>query len=578
MSAAMRETTARNSQAGDWGLVFEYELPLEGGRRPDVVLLAGGAVIVLEFKTGLEFAQAHLDQVEAYARDLMEYHESSRGRQVIPVLVMRDVPATHGRRGGTGITDFDGIASFVEKHEAHGEIDLHDWLTSRYVPLPTLVAAARRIFRHEHLPHIWRAEAAGIPQTVDLIHQLSNDVRTTRGRSVVFVTGVPGSGKTLVGLRAVYEHADTEGAATFLSGNGPLVEVLKDALQSKVFVRDLHAFIKTHGLQERVPSQHVIVFDEAQRAWDRGYMLEKKGVERSEPDLLVQAGNAVEDWCLLVGLVGEGQEIYSGEEGGMEQWRTALLESGQEWTVHCPPRLTTEFKGLRVVPHQELDLTVSLRSQRADELHRWVSLLLQGSVSLAARQATRIQDEATYPMYVTRDLDDAKAYLDARYDDDRDATYGLLKSSHAKNLDVYGLATLFRDRFKLNVARWFNAPAGDPQSGRSFALPVTEFQCQGLELDTPLVCWGSDMRWEADGWRLTPKRRKYRLRDPDQLLENAYRVLLTRGRDGLVVFVPPEPEMDATEHMLLAAGVRPLPDAQTVSPGLPIAGGSTALA
>ncbi|MGH9892457.1 MAG: DUF2075 domain-containing protein, partial [bacterium] len=214
MTNALRTCVSNDSAAADWGVVFEYELPLEGGRRPDVVVLAGGTVIVLEFKAVLRFLQAHLDQVEAYARDLAEYHEASRGRTIAPVLVMRNVPPITGRREGTTITDMAGIDQVLEQFASPGHINLTSWLESSYAPLPTLVAAARRIFRHERLPHVRRAESAGIPETVDLISRLAETTEAERRRSLVFVTGVPGSGKTLVGLRAVYERSDIEGKAT----------------------------------------------------------------------------------------------------------------------------------------------------------------------------------------------------------------------------------------------------------------------------------------------------------------------------------------------------------------------------
>ena len=561
-------TDALKGKPADWGVVFEYELPLEGGRRPDVVVLAGGTVIVIEFKSVLRYYQAHLDQVEDYARDLSEYHEASHGRSVQPILVMRDVPAIAGRRGGTPITDPDGIGPLLEQYASEGPIDLEAWLNSAYVPLPTLIAAARRIFRHETLPHIRRARSIGIPETVELVGQVAADAEQASDRVLVFVTGVPGSGKTLVGLRAVYERSGEE-LATFLSGNGPLVQVLQDALRSRVFVRDLHAFIKTYGLQEKVPAQNIIVFDEAQRAWDARYMERQRGVAASEPELLLRAGERVADWCVLVGLVGEGQEIHSGEESGIPQWAKAAAKG--PWQVVCPPKLAAEFENARV--EERLDLTVSLRSRTADELHEWVRRALSGSVSMAARLAQRIHLSG-YHLYVTRDLEAAKAYARVKNEDDPEKRYGLLASSHAKNLEVYGIRNGYLDQRKLKVAKWFNAPPDDDLSCCTFNMPVTEFQCQGLEIDLPIVCWGSDFRWDGTAWARRPIKRRYPQDNPNQLLENAYRVLLTRGRDGLIVWVPPGDEADPTEHLLLAAGLRPLPTADELQAGEPILGSS----
>lgn len=377
-------------------------------------------------------------------------------------------------------------------------------------------------------------------------------------RLLVLVTGVPGSGKTLVGLRLVYERSETRGRGLFLSGNGPLVQVLQTALQSRVFVRDLHAFIRTYGIEDRVPVERVLVFDEAQRAWDHQYMKLKRGIDASEPELLIRAGERIPDWSALVGLVGEGQEIHSGEEGGIRQWRDAIAASPNAWALHCPPRLAEAFEGLLVTTHQELDLTHSLRSRRAEDLHEWVALLLQGSLTMADRIGTRIRNEA-FPLYLTRDLDLAEAYLRTRYANEPDKRFGRIVSSHAKVPRRYGFQNHFMSIQRLKVGQWFNANRDDPLSCCALTDAVTEFQCQGLELDLPLVCWGEDFLWEDSNWFLKPIRRRYPQEDPRQLLTNAYRVLLTRGRDGLLVFIPPEPAFDTTERALLEAGFKLLP-------------------
>lgn len=396
MFAALRTCVTAESAAKDWGVVFEYELPLEGGRRPDVVVLAGQTIVVLEFKERPHHYAAHLDQVEAYARDLAEYHEKSHGRRVVPVLVFCNAGPIAGTRDGTVLTDPDGIDQYLMANSSAGSIDLQEWLDSAYVPLPTLVDAARQIFLHEPLPHVKRAVEADIPGTLELIDRIIAATERDRARALVFVAGVPGSGKTLLGLRVVYERPAAQGRAIFLSGNGPLVRVLQDALSGRngrrsagrAFVRDLHQFIKTYGMGTKNPREHVIVFDEAQRAWDRGYMATKRGVLRSEPELLLDAGSRVEGWTVLVGLVGEGQEIHSGEESGMLQWREAASDGGS-WRIHCPPRLTDDFAGLEVEANKRLDLDVSLRSRKLEQHHNWVRLVLEGSLSLAARQAAR---------------------------------------------------------------------------------------------------------------------------------------------------------------------------------------------
>jgi hypothetical protein len=562
MTVALRACVeALPDEAPEWGVIFEYELPLEGGRRPDVVVLAGRSLVVIEFKSVAAPTQADVDQTNGYLRDLTDYHAGSHGLDGLALLVLESGPPEFAKEVD-GVTAVGPLALHRYLFAAHttGKVDLDEWLDSPYRPLPTLVDAARRIFRNEPLPHVHTAESAGIPETVELLGRVADENATTGGRALAFVTGVPGAGKTLVGLRLVYDRSELHGSATFLSGNGPLVKVLQDALQSRVFVRDLHAFIKTYALNQRRrdPDEHIVVFDEAQRAWDARYMFAKKKVQASEPQLLLGIGERIADWAFLVGLVGEGQEIHGGEESGMAQWAEAAEGSEATWVIHCPPRIAHEFYGLEVEAHEELDLTVTLRSRRAEQLHDWVRLVLTGSLPLASRQAAKMH-QLKYPIYLTRSLDDAKEYVWDRFAEEPNKRTGLLASSHAKVLPKHGVDNHFMATSNMNEARWYNAPPDDPSSSNALTQPVTEFGCQGLELDLPIVCWGEDYRWENNAWRMTPVNRQYKQDDPLLILENAYRVLLTRGRDGMVIFVPPGEMFDATEVALLAAGVRLIP-------------------
>ncbi len=546
--------------------MFEFELPLEGGRRPDVVVFTGRSIAVLEFKDVALPQQAFVDQVAGYASDLSEYHEASHGLAITPIVVPTGASKDGVARQDDEVftTDPAGLSQYLFRTYQPGSIDFERWLHSPYAPLPTLVAAARRIFQHEPLPHVKLAHSVGIPETVELLTNLVKRTEDHGGRMLAFVTGVPGSGKTLVGLRLVYERSGEQATATFLSGNGPLVQVLRDALKSRVFVNDLHAFIKTYGLNERItPVQHVLVFDEAQRAWDREYMQEKRGISASEPELLVKIGERLPRWAALIGLVGDGQEIHSGEEGGIAQWRTAASPpiSEADWRVYCPPRLGPEFAGFTVEAHEALDLTVSLRSKQAEQLHRWVALTLEGSLPLAARLAAHLQ--SAFPIYLTRDFDAAREYARERLQDEPDRRSGLVASSHDKSLRKLQppIDNGFQATTKLmNYGRWYNGSVDDPKSSLHLDQPVTEFGCQGLELDLPIVCWGDDYCWNGTAWQKKPIHRRYPQEDPEQLLTNAYRVLLTRGREGMVIFVPPIAALDLTEHALLAAGVRPLPE------------------
>jgi len=545
--------------AANWPLVLEFELPLEGGRRPDVVLFCGMTLVVLEFKMKSSSSLADIDQVAAYARDLAEYHEASHSLEIQPVLVLTKGASHLDKVDAVVEVSPDRLAEHLEKLYTPGAVELGPWLDASYRPLPQLIEAARRIFQNEPLPHVRRAESAGVPEAVDALARAANDAKENGQRTLALVAGVPGAGKTLVGLRLVYESYSDEAEAVFLSGNGPLVEVLRDALRSSVFVKDLHKVVLDYGQRDRLPRQHVYVFDEAQRAWDRQHMRHKRRLDCSEPDLMVQIGEQVEDWCLVVALIGEGQEIYVGEEGGLQQWADALDPSNTsaDWDVICPPRLANLFSDhpTEVVP--ELDLSVSLRSRRAEILHLWVADILDENIEEASRKADEIH-EGGFPLRICRNIETARQHARDRFAEEPDRRYGLIASSQARNLKSHGVDNEFMATKNVKKGRWFNAPPEDPLSCCALEAVVTEFGCQGLELDLPIVCWGSDHRWDSGHWQLSPTRRRDPVDDPVTLLRNAYRVLLTRGRDGLVIFVPPDRELDETFDVLQDAGLRPL--------------------
>jgi hypothetical protein len=564
LRGALAECIRERPIARDWSLILEYQLPLEGGRRPDAVLLTGSSLAVLEFKQTDAATRAYVDQTESYARDLADYHAASHGRHVLPILILTKTRSIAVDFYPVVITGRDELAHYLLESSTEGAIDLQDWLTAPYEPLPTLVAAARHIFQNKRLPHVHTALAEDIPGTLRRIGSLVMEAEANRERKLILLTGVPGSGKTLIGLRLVYERAEAAGRGIFLSGNASLVAVLQHALESRVFVRDLHAYINTYGLTGRTPGENIIVFDEAQRAWDADYMRYKRGVSRSEPDLLIEAGERMIDWAVLVGLVGEGQEIFSGEEAGFGEWRNAILRNrAGDWSVHAPPDVAAALSGCRVSSEERLELKVPLRSRRARLLHDWVNHLLGGSLALAARVAARLTAERTaFPLYLTRDLEQAKAYARLRYANEPEKRYGLVVKAYAKAPRRYGVDNHFQAQQKLKLGPWFNAPPSDPLSCCQLRAALTEFQVQGLEVDLPLVCWGENFLWTGTEWKRRPARARFPQHDPDQLLLNGYRVLLTRGRDALLVWLPPEAEFDLTEHALLAAGVRPLEEAE----------------
>lgn len=541
----------------DWGLVLEYELPLEGGRRPDVIITVPNKILVLEFKQDPKINRAYIDQAYGYARDLAEYHSKSHHVEVIPFLVPTRAINLVREEDGVKIISPDKIAAVLSEFEAKSPISISDWLSGEYAPLPTLIQAARMIFQNERLPSIRRAESLGVGDAVTALQKIAKDSEDNNERTLAFVSGVPGAGKTLVGLRFVYESSTDSANSIFLSGNGPLVEVLRDALKAKAFVRDLHSFIKTYGITEKTPSQHIIVFDEAQRAWDAEHMGVKNSVHFSEPELLIRIGEKLPQWANLVGLIGHGQEINSGEEAGIAGWNEAINSDSAKstWKIYTPPRFKQEFPNHEVTVIDKLDLSKSLRSRRAEDLHDWVANLLEGRIADASRQAHRIIASG-FQIHLTRNLEEARKFIRTLYQDEPGKRYGILASSKDTCLPNYGILNGFQDTKRIKYARWYNNTLGEIGSSNNLEDVVTEFGCQGLEVDCALVAWGSDLLWDGSSWQMRKLRPKFKQHDPLTLRKNSYRVLLTRSRDEMIIFLPPEERFDKTELVLLAAGAR----------------------
>ncbi len=566
LKSAFRDLAISRPDSLKWSVILEYELPLEGGRRPDVIVLGPERIFVFEFKQDPVLSRSALDQVAAYARDLSEYHSKSHGTPVIPYLVPTKTGGLLEVRDSVTVISPDKIAAILDAAPQSIPIDMEDWLKGDYAPLPTLIAAAKMIFNNERLPSIKRAESYGVSKAVDRLKKIASDAELNSERVLAFVSGVPGAGKTLVGLQFVYESSDQSSQAIFLSGNGPLVEVLRDALKSKAFVSDLHAFIKSYGTTSKIPKQNIVVFDEAQRAWDSTYMMIKKAVPYSEPELLISIGEKISGWATLVGLIGHGQEIHTGEEAGIDGWFKAITSehASSKWKVYAPPRFAKDFPGRDVIEHEELDLNRTLRSKQAEELHSWVAALLTGQLREANLIAERISVQ-NFPIFVTRNLDAAKSYVSERFSGEMSKRYGILASSKDRVLTKYGISNDFQSTKLVKNAKWYNNNLGEPGSCCNFEQVVTEFGCQGLELDMAIVAWGNDFLWTGSSWELRKMRTRIPQDDPFQLRLNSYRVLLTRSREGLIIFVPPIPDFDATEHALLAAGAR------TLAPIIPLA-------
>ena len=584
----VEEILLRNHLASSYSAILEYELPMET-RRPDALLLIGGGIVVIELKGKLEPSQADIDQAAAYARDLSYYHRECDERPVVPILVPTRARGFVRREGIVNIAGPDAIDELVEEVTNLNlpAIDRTAFLDeSAYRPLPTLVKAARELFETGDLRRIYQASAKTLP-TVEAIKAIVHEAARTKTRHLVLVTGVPGAGKTLVGLQTVHAHylddlSVDRGAgkptapAVFLSGNGPLVQVLQYELKAaggdgKTFVRDVKNYVRTYSKSpKRVPPEHVLVYDEAQRAFDAAMVAEthKRDLHsqgKSEPELFIEFANRVPEWCVVVGLIGTGQEIHVGEEAGIAQWRYAVERSGKlaEWRIHIPPSVVEDLGPCLVLPNVDhaLSLDKELRQHSAERLHEYVGRLLSGESPAALTPLAAQLEREGFHLRITRDADVAKAYLRERYSEDANARFGIMASSKDKDLPAFGVDNDFQTTKRVRMGPWYADGDESTLSCRRLTSCVTEFGAQGLELDAVLLAWGTDFLMNEGKWS-NANSRGYKLkkliRDAFQLRMNAYRVLLTRARDVVVLFVPRLQSLDQTFDYMVAAGFKTL--------------------
>ena len=523
----------------NFNIIFEYELPYEGGRRIDVIILSNEKVFILEFKMKKNFLVEDIDQTVAYFRDIQEYHFESRNKKIIPILVLtKSENKKPKRKKSITICSINYLSEVIQRvvtkeNKMNGK-SLKNWIYSKYEPLPTIIEAARVIMKNEELPNIRRVSSTRIPAAMENLQNITIDAKKKKKHILVFVTGVPGAGKTYLGLQYVYDICESIKSinSIYLSGNGSLIKVLSNTLgkNSNVFVKSIHKVINEY-LEKGATDfdKNVIVFDEGQRAWDKERMNFKKKINRSEPDILIEMTEKRLDWGVLVVLVGEGQEIYNGESSNLAHWNEAISKSEKKWEVICPERLTSIFKSSsNIIKNDNFDLDISLRSHLANKVSQFVNFLLNSDIEKAKELAPSILNSG-FNMYVTHSFGKAKKYCFKRYSKNEKKYYGVMASSQAKYSENFKNK---KNNTDINVVKWFN----DNDFNYRIEQAISEFQCQGLEIDMPIIGWGEDMLWNE-------KERKWENFDKnnagDSLYRvNSYRVLLTRGRDGFIIFVP----------------------------------------
>lgn len=583
----------------DGTLFFEFSIP-RMGKRVDCLLIIENVVFVIEFKVGeTEYLSYNVDQVWDYALDLKNFHQPSHTAVVVPMLV-----ATEAKDSFINIvtTSHDDNLILPIKINKHGikevisktlawfsdtlKLNQAEYAKGSYSPTPTIIEAAVNLFNNHSVEAITRndAEAINLTLTTNSISEIIDYAKQETKKVICFVTGVPGAGKTLVGLKVAATHLDKDKGNTsvFLSGNAPLVAILQEALTRdkvkrekelgnivtkvkareavKTFIQIIHHYRDAYLIDPKAPYDHVAIFDEAQRVWNKEqtvkFMRTKKNqpdFDESEPEFLISCLDR-HDWAVMVCLVGGGQEINTGE-AGISEWLNAILDKFPKWEVAISPNLTDSeysaidsierIKNNRVTKFDaDLHLAVSMRSYRAESVSLFIKQLLD--LDKGAAQKTYNLINKNYPIVLTRDLSKAKKWLKEKSRGTE--RYGIVVSSQAQRLKPLAIDV----KSPMNPVNWFLDGKEDIRSSYYLEDVATEFQVQGLELDWACVTWDGDFRYSSNGWKsysfVGSKWQNIHKEERKRYLINAYRVLLTRARQGMIIVIPEGDIDDGTRN------------------------------
>ncbi len=576
-------------------IIFEYDI-VRLGKRIDIILLIKHMVFSLEFKNGKTvFTAQDAQQAEDYALDIKNFHKESEDLYVCPILIATAAEKYKKEQSLGCYSDKqvylqrENIDTVIPKimeitglYGEDRELDFEKWFNSPYHPTPTIISAAVEAYTTHDISEIANSEAGqdDIDKCEQRINEIIDYARTEHKKCVCFVTGVPGAGKTLVGLDVVAKNLDkgADNLSVYLSGNGPLVEVLREALKKSVRIKEkvtreteaaINALIQSSFNFKRdnadsrtgAIAENILIFDEAQRVWNAEKMTSKHQKDpmfsMSEPQLLYSIMDRHEDWAVMICLVGLGQDIYDGEVG-INEWFRCGIEEYYNWELFYSSLIfnQTEDKAInrnlietcsRCHVIDELHLNTSIRSFRADKQSKFVDAVLDNNPQLAKDIYNEIKQK--YPVYITRDISVAKKWAKGQVRGSQRC--GILACSSAQRLKPEGIYV----PTEIDVKNWFLADASDLRSSNMMEIVASEFKVQGLEIDWAVVCWDADLRrkndneWDHYSFRGTRWNHRNK-EEQKRYLVNAYRVLLTRARQGMIVFVPKgvDEEEDSTRN------------------------------
>ena len=596
IKTACAKLIASNADFSDVGVILEYRIPRRE-KRLDAAFVFRNTIAVVEFKAGNSTSKSEaITQVEDYCLDLAYYHAESQGKKIVPIVCSTAaqssevVPASDATLiediHCTGEVDFSPLLLQVaneDRKNASRNISHQLWCSSAYRPIPGIIETTVSLFNNHDSEDINAALADNdtIDRSILAIQALVREAREKKENILCLLTGVPGAGKTLTGLRIAHSRDFLESGwrSVFLSGNGPLLRVLRAALavdykerqtctkevakrHAESLLHSVHAYLAEAQKNQAPPSENIVIFDEAQRAWDEAKMLKMAGRQRnsdavldpssapevaSEPSQILGVMARHVGGAVVIALCGSGQEIHDGE-AGVGEWIAARNRLYPHWRLVCSASAIelsgTEASKADAEVSINMHLGLSVRSHRTSEHANWVDAVLSGR----PKDARQHVDQHAFPVVLVRQLDAARQWLKKTTLGSR--RFGIVASSGCSRLRPYGIEVSAGFRKELDYAEWFTAARGDLRASFALEAAATEFECQGLELDRVAVCWGWDLIVGAEELRpRTFRGRNWnnvkRARE-SQYIVNKYRVLLTRAREGMVIWVPMGDEEDQT--------------------------------
>lgn len=575
-------------------LYFEYSIP-RMGKRADNILIIRNLIFVIEFKVGESFySTTAKNQVIDYCLDLKNFHSQSHDKKIIPILIATEADTQEiiwedvGDLGAPICCHQYNLNKMILQTLAHYDvgmdINIQEWNQASYRPTPTIIEAAKALYQGHQVEDISRSDAGAINLKITSarIEHIIETTKEKRHKAICFLTGVPGAGKTLAGLNIANQRLkkDESEHSVFLSGNGPLVDVLREALirqtvetaktegqletrssaerKAKAFIQNIHHFRDEYLRSLEAPIEKVVVFDEAQRAWRKeqvsNFMKQKKGIQsfdKSEPQFLIEVMDRHTDWCVIICLIGGGQEINTGEAGVIE-WLDALQQHYPEWQIYYSEKILEDrvyiqdqIRKHHLIQHgnkePDLHLAVSVRSFRSERVAELVQAILDGDATKAQHIYSQVIE--SYPIVLTRNLERAKSWLKQQAKGTE--RYGMVASSGARRLKAEGIDV----KNKITPSDWFLNSTIDVRSSYYLEDVATEFDVQGLELDYCCVAWDINFYFK-DGWCYQAfkgtKWQNINQMEKQKYLLNTYRVLLTRARQGMVIYLPNVDDSDWT--------------------------------